>query len=109
MHESTAAPAAVIFGLDPMWFAAILFILTYAVIVTERINRAVVALLGAGLMIFGRRAQPGRGLSRHRLQHHRPADRHDGHRRHHPEERRVPVRGGLVGQKGQGRSRGACW
>jgi Na+/H+ antiporter NhaD/arsenite permease-like protein len=52
MHESTAAPAAVIFGLDPMWFAAILFILTYAVIMIERINRAVVALLAAGLMIF---------------------------------------------------------
>jgi hypothetical protein len=27
MHDSTAAPAAVIFGLDPMGFAAILFIL----------------------------------------------------------------------------------
>ena len=53
MHDSIAAPAAVIFGLDPMWFAAILFILTYAVIMTERINRAVVALLAAGLMIFG--------------------------------------------------------
>jgi len=53
MHDSIAAPAAVIFGLDPMGFAAILFILTYAVIMTERINRAVVALLAAGLMIFG--------------------------------------------------------
>ena len=53
MHDAPAAPAAVIFGLDPMGFAAILFILTYAVIMTERINRAVIALLAAGLMIFG--------------------------------------------------------
>ena len=53
MHDSTAASAAVIFGLNPMWYAAILFILTYVVIMTERINRAIVALLAAGLMIFG--------------------------------------------------------
>jgi Na+/H+ antiporter NhaD/arsenite permease-like protein len=29
-----------------------IIVLTYAVIVTEKINRSVVALLGAGLMIF---------------------------------------------------------
>ncbi len=53
MHESAVAPATVLFGMNPMWFAAILFILTYAVIMTERINRAIIALLAAGLMIFG--------------------------------------------------------
>ncbi len=42
----------VIFGWDPLWVSAIIFVLTYAVIITERVNRAIVALLGAGLMIF---------------------------------------------------------
>jgi len=43
----------VVFGLDPQWFAAVVFILTYVVIMTERINRAIVAMTAAGLMIFG--------------------------------------------------------
>ncbi|MGD9786825.1 MAG: SLC13 family permease [Sulfuricellaceae bacterium] len=41
-----------IFGLDAMWVAAILFVGTYAAIMTERVNRAIVALLAAGLMIL---------------------------------------------------------
>ncbi len=42
----------VIFGLDPIWVASVLFLVTYGVIVTEKINRAVVALIGAALMIM---------------------------------------------------------
>jgi Na+/H+ antiporter NhaD/arsenite permease-like protein len=45
--------AQVVFGLDPMWFAGGLFLLTYALILTERLNRAVVALSAACLMILG--------------------------------------------------------
>jgi len=41
----------IIFGWDPLWVSSIVFIITYAVIVTEKINRSIVALLGAGLMI----------------------------------------------------------
>lgn len=44
-------PGHVIFGLDPLWLATALLVLTYAAIMSEKINRAVVALLGAGLMI----------------------------------------------------------
>lgn len=40
----------VIFGIDPLWMATALLILSYAVIITEKINRAIVALIGAGLM-----------------------------------------------------------
>ena len=43
--------SSVVFGWDPLWLSAILFVATYLVIVTERINRAIVALIGAGLMI----------------------------------------------------------
>jgi len=43
--------SSVIFGWDPLWVSSIVFIVTYAVIVTEKINRSIVALLGAGLMI----------------------------------------------------------
>lgn len=40
-----------ILGVSPIWVASILFVATYAVIVSEKINRAIVALIGAGLMI----------------------------------------------------------
>ncbi|RLJ17928.1 hypothetical protein DJ030_13060 [bacterium endosymbiont of Escarpia laminata] len=43
----------VIFGLDPLWFAGALFVFTYAMILTERLNRAVVSLTMACLMILG--------------------------------------------------------
>ncbi len=36
----------------PLWVATILFIAAYAVIMSEKVNRAVVSLLGAGLMIL---------------------------------------------------------
>lgn len=42
----------VIFGLDPLWVATVLLVATYAVIITEKFNRAVVALLGASLMLL---------------------------------------------------------
>jgi Na+/H+ antiporter NhaD/arsenite permease-like protein len=41
----------VIFGLDPMWVSTCLLAITYAVIISEKVNRAIVALIGAGLMI----------------------------------------------------------
>ncbi len=44
--------SSVIFGWDPMITATIVLVVAYLFIFTERINRAVVSLLGAGLMIF---------------------------------------------------------
>jgi Na+/H+ antiporter NhaD/arsenite permease-like protein len=44
-------PQHVLFGLDPLWTATALLIATYAAIMSEKLNRAIVALLGAGLMI----------------------------------------------------------
>ena len=38
-------------GLDPLWVAVVLFVATYAAIISERLNRAIVALLGGSLMI----------------------------------------------------------
>lgn len=51
MHADQGIVSHVIFGWDPLWLSTILFIGTYLVIVTEKINRAIVAGLGAGLMI----------------------------------------------------------
>ncbi|HCB14740.1 MAG TPA: hypothetical protein DEP36_14395, partial [Gammaproteobacteria bacterium] len=51
MHGSEASAASVLFGLNPMWVAAILFAITYIVVMTEKVNRAIVSLLAAGLMI----------------------------------------------------------
>jgi Na+/H+ antiporter NhaD/arsenite permease-like protein len=44
-------PAAAIFGLPPLWIATTLLILTYAVVMSERLNRAIIALCGAVAMI----------------------------------------------------------
>ncbi|MCU7852922.1 MAG: ArsB/NhaD family transporter [Candidatus Thiodiazotropha sp. (ex Monitilora ramsayi)] len=51
MHGELETVSQVVFGWDPLWVSTIIFIVTYVVIVTERINRAIVAGLGAGLMI----------------------------------------------------------
>ena len=52
MHGESGHVVQVIFGWDPLWVASILFIATYVVIVSEKINRAIVAGLGAGLMVM---------------------------------------------------------
>ncbi|WP_395019397.1 SLC13 family permease [Dongia sp.] len=44
-------PEHVLFGLDPLWTSTALLIATYAAIMSEKLNRAIVALLGGGLMI----------------------------------------------------------
>jgi len=48
-HETVSQ---VIFDLSPLAVSLTVFVLTYLVIVTERINRSVVALLGAGVMVL---------------------------------------------------------
>ena len=54
MHETETAHAPeVIFGLDPLVAATGLLIFVYAVIISERVNRAIIALVGAMLMIWG--------------------------------------------------------
>ncbi len=44
--------SSVIFGLDPLWLAVSILLVVYGVIMLEKFNRAVLALLGAGLMIL---------------------------------------------------------
>lgn len=39
-------------GLDPQWLSAGIFLLTYAVLISERVHRTIIVLLGAGLMIL---------------------------------------------------------
>lgn len=39
-------------GIDPFWLASALLLATYALVVLERLDRAIVALLGGGLMIL---------------------------------------------------------
>jgi len=41
----------VYFGLSPLWVSTALLILTYAVIISEQINRSVVTLVGASVMV----------------------------------------------------------
>jgi Na+/H+ antiporter NhaD/arsenite permease-like protein len=40
------------FGMNPMWVATALLAVTYAVIISEKINRSIVALLGAAAMVL---------------------------------------------------------
>jgi Na+/H+ antiporter NhaD/arsenite permease-like protein len=51
MQADHQAVSHIIFGWDPLWVSTILFVATYAVVVSEKVNRAIVAGLGAGLMV----------------------------------------------------------
>jgi Na+/H+ antiporter NhaD/arsenite permease-like protein len=46
------AASHVYFGLSPMWVATGILAVTYAVIMSEQVNRAIVALAGASIMII---------------------------------------------------------
>ncbi len=46
------AVSHVYLGLNPMWVSTCILAITYAVIMSEQVNRAVVALAGAGVMII---------------------------------------------------------
>jgi Na+/H+ antiporter NhaD/arsenite permease-like protein len=50
MTESSAP--AVLFGLDPLWTATTILVLSYGIIMTERVNRSIVALIGGTVMIL---------------------------------------------------------
>ncbi|MDP2584611.1 MAG: SLC13 family permease, partial [Candidatus Palauibacterales bacterium] len=52
MQEGMTGAGHVLFGWNMLWVASILFGLTYVVIMSEKINRAIAALLGGGLMIL---------------------------------------------------------
>ncbi|MDA5558278.1 ArsB/NhaD family transporter [Shimia sp. MMG029] len=39
-------------GVDPLWIASGILVLVYAVLITEKINRAILAMLGASLMVL---------------------------------------------------------
>jgi len=45
-------PSHILFGLDPLWVAISILLVVYAAIMMEKFNRAVLSLLGAGLMIL---------------------------------------------------------
>lgn len=45
-------PSSAIFGLNPLWLATTIMIVTYGVIISEKLNRSIIALLGAMLMIM---------------------------------------------------------
>src|SRR4026208_1682355 len=46
------AVSHVYFGLNAMWVSTCILAITYAVIMSEKVNRAIVALVGAGVMIL---------------------------------------------------------
>ncbi len=51
MHPATPT-STLLFGMSAMWVAIVLFVTTYLLIMTEKVNRAILALLGAGLLIL---------------------------------------------------------
>jgi len=49
----------ILFGLNPIWVLTAMLAVTYAAIVWDQLNRAVIALLAAGLLVlFGALDQP---------------------------------------------------
>lgn len=49
-HHSSAQ--SLIFGFEPMWIALGVFVLAYLLIMSERVNRAIVATLAAGILVL---------------------------------------------------------
>src|SRR3954463_13561393 len=45
------APSSVYFGLNPMWGSTVILVVTYALIMSEKVNRAIIALLGASVIL----------------------------------------------------------
>jgi len=52
MTVQEAHSSTVVFGWNPMWASTTILVITYAAIISEKINRAILALLGASLMIM---------------------------------------------------------
>lgn len=46
------AASNVYFGLNPMWASTVILAVTYAIIMSEKVNRAIIALIGASVMIL---------------------------------------------------------
>src|SRR5947208_505650 len=49
--QQVSASAPALFGADPFWVATAVFALTYLMVIADRINRSIIALLGAGVMV----------------------------------------------------------
>ena len=52
MHTESAHTFNVIFGLSPLWVATLILVAVYVITMTDRVNRAILALLGAGFLIL---------------------------------------------------------
>ncbi len=52
MNGHPVHDSVVLFGLDPLWLSTAILLLTYVVLLSEKVHRTIVALLGAGLMII---------------------------------------------------------
>jgi Na+/H+ antiporter NhaD/arsenite permease-like protein len=52
MHGQATQAASAIFGMNPVWIAVFLFVATYLLIMSDKVNRAILSLLGAGLLIL---------------------------------------------------------
>jgi Na+/H+ antiporter NhaD/arsenite permease-like protein len=46
------AASSVYFGMSPMWVSTVILVATYALIMSEKVNRAIIALIGASVMIL---------------------------------------------------------
>ena len=46
------AASTVYFGLNPMWVSTVILAVTYAIIMSEKVNRAIIALIGACVMVL---------------------------------------------------------
>ncbi len=44
--------SSIVFGLNPMWVSTCILALTYGLIISEKVNRSIVALIGAALMVL---------------------------------------------------------
>ncbi len=81
----------IIFGLDPIWFAAVLLCVTYAVIIWDRVNRAIIALVAAGIAVLAGALDQAEALKGIDWNTIGTLDRADDHHLDRPAFGRVPI------------------
>ncbi|MFZ0609411.1 MAG: ArsB/NhaD family transporter [Xanthobacteraceae bacterium] len=53
----------IIFGANPMWFAGVVLCVTYGLIIWDRLNRAIIALVAAGIVVLSGALDQAEALS----------------------------------------------
>ena len=97
----------------PFWIATTIFFVSYALIVSEKLHKTVVALFAAALMLVLQDRRAARSVSCRRtgrgLERDHPADLDDGYHQSDETDGCIRIYCDQVGESGEGESRSGSW